>query len=287
MAKWVPNVDASRTVPKARALAENAGRDKIRKEIVDAFSEFAVAEVDIPAVDKEAARYLGVERVRRTVDILNFLSPLLTNPWPPTKNRAYVAPEGARTFLVWAVHPAAGGEFQWSNVIAGSNPLVPGFNPRGAAARKLGVAKVDKLLATDPRSEFEERIVNALAWGGRANVEPRRDMTFLLHAIALEALLTKPTSRSGVTDRLRLRAAHLIGRDAAAKRRVFDRVGQLYDVRSALVHNGDSGVLTDGDLSEMKAVLYAAIRRILTDKRFKNMRTAKEFDDWCDGRILA
>lgn len=136
------------------------------------------------------------------------------------------------------------------------------------------------------RSDLEERVVNALAWAGRATVEPRRDQAFLLYAISLESLLTKPGARAGVTDRLRLRVAHLIGREPATRQRVMALMSTLYDIRSALVHSGDSGALADIDLRTISELVERALTGILTDDRFTAMRDVREFDRWFDAQLL-
>ncbi len=269
----------------AKIAAENATRQTAREELSESFSGHALASVTVRAVDNEAAKHLGIERIRRTVDILNFFAPFLQEL--PRVYRAYLAPEGTRTALVWAAHAIDGGALHSSTPWPAANPHVLGMDVSSPRAIEVGLSRASELLGREGRSDLDDRVVNALAWAGRAFVEPRRDQAFLLYAIALEALLTKPNSRAGVTDRVRLRAAHLIGRGTAMKRRVFALMARLYEIRSALVHSGDSGDLTDSDLKAMAEVVERALTGVLTDERFTRMRTAADFDIWFEGQLLA
>jgi hypothetical protein len=275
-----------RRTKQATVAAENATRVRDRNELTNALSERSVAFVKVLAVDDKAAKHLGVQRLQRSLDALNFFAPFLQER-RTRAYRTYLAPEGARTHLVWAAYPNVGETFHWSERWPGSNPTVFGFDRESDGAKEIGLTRASAIFAADVRSDLEERIVNSLAWAGRARVEPRRDQAFLLNVIALEALLTKPKSRSGVTDRIRLRAAHLIGGLPKTKQRVFELMGRLYDVRSSIVHNGDSGDLTDRDLETISELVNRSLTDVLTDQRFTNMRTAKDFDHWFEKQILA
>jgi len=148
------------------------------------------------------------------------------------------------------------------------------------------LARAHALLASKERGGFEARTVTALVWAGRARAANQRDQAFLFYGIALEALLVKKTNHGGVGDRLRLRAAHLVGLTAEAKRVVYDLIGRLYKSRNALVHTGDASSVTENVLSDMVWLVSRAITRVLSDPLFVAMRSDYEFDSWCDRQLL-
>jgi len=79
---------------------------------------------------------------------------------------------------------------------------------------------------------------------------------------ALEALLTKKEETEGLTYRLALRIANLLGADASSRKVTFKQVKDFYNLRSKIVH----GVILDkkllGRLSELDA-LREVVRRVL------------------------
>jgi Apea-like HEPN len=79
---------------------------------------------------------------------------------------------------------------------------------------------------------------------------------------ALEALLTKKEETEGLTYRLALRIANLLGTEASSRKATFRQVKEFYNLRSKIVH----GVTLDkkllGRLSELDA-LREMVRRVL------------------------
>lgn len=79
---------------------------------------------------------------------------------------------------------------------------------------------------------------------------------------ALEALLTKKEETEGLTYRLALRIANLLGTDASSRKATFRQVKEFYSLRSKIVH----GVTLDkkllGRLSELDE-LREMVRRVL------------------------
>jgi hypothetical protein len=269
---------------KKQMEAEHEVRKSSREEITGLFSPHAGATVKVQAFDAVAARRLAVERVRRTVDVVNFFAPFFHGNH--ARYRAYVAPDGERTNLPWAVRPVDGDTFQWSDASEDEAPVTE-FAPESARAQQVGARRASEILASDAPTDLESRILKALSWAGRAAVETRRDEAFLLYAIALEALLTKPSSRSGVTDRLRLRVTRLLGLLPSTRKEIHDLMGHLYEIRSDLVHSGSSTDLSDSDLKSIRSLVNRALTGVLTDARFSKMRHAHEFERWFEDQMLA
>ena len=128
-------------------------------------------------------------------------------------------------------------------------------------------------------------MLNGLAWAGRAVVEHRREQAFLLYTIALEALLTNAKRRAGITNRLQIRLAHLIAREPEQRKRIAERVSELYATRSAIVHAGDWRELTDLDTAHLRELVEYALTAMLLHPPYVAMKTVTEFERWLDDRV--
>jgi hypothetical protein len=79
---------------------------------------------------------------------------------------------------------------------------------------------------------------------------------------ALEALLTKKEETEGLTYRLSMRTANLLGRDAESRKQIFRDVKSFYHLRSKLVH----GVQLDPKMLNQLRELYSlreTLRKVL------------------------
>ena len=131
------------------------------------------------------------------------------------------------------------------------------------------------------------RVLTGLSWAGRAVMEQRRDQSLVLYTIALEALLAREKDRpGGVTSRFRHDVAHVVGRSFEARKALFAVLGDLYRLRSKIVHAGDSDTIANSDLETLRNVATRALTAMLTESTFTNMGSAQEFDRWLDERLL-
>jgi hypothetical protein len=78
---------------------------------------------------------------------------------------------------------------------------------------------------------------------------------------ALEALLTKPGETEGLSYRLSLRIANLLGRDSTSRKDIFKEVKNFYNLRSRIVHGDlpDDRLLARLNVDSMRETL----RRVL------------------------
>jgi hypothetical protein len=267
-----------------RIDAENKGRSQLVDELVAEFAGHdALATVTVKAVDNTAAGRIGSARIRRAVDIINFFAPFFHERFD--RHRSSVPPDAPRKLPPQVTTPAAGDGFHTTSAW----PLdlaVTMIDLRSPRAVQIGLARASELLGLDAPPDLTQRILNGLAWAGRAVVEHRREQAFILFTIALEALLTNPRQRVGVTDRLRLRTAHLIGPDRASRILVASRMSELYQTRNAIVHAGDWQELTETDLANLREVVELSLTATLTHPRYVSMRGAAEFERWLDERLL-
>jgi len=244
------------------SLASAHGR-RSAEVLSSLFSTGTLARTEIAALDKTAARDLGLAQIEETIDVLNFFGGFFARRSEPS--RAYLAPDGDRRRIAWAVTRPNIANITFNDGIGKPDQPIRRFLLRSREAKRLGVARANELLAETDRTAFEERLVSALAWAGRARVASRVDTAFLYYAIALEALLTKRDTRTGVTNRLRLRAAFVLGKTAEVRKRLSKLVDGLYRLRSELVHGGNARVLSDDDLALMRGLVERTIVTVLCD----------------------
>jgi hypothetical protein len=79
---------------------------------------------------------------------------------------------------------------------------------------------------------------------------------------ALEALLTKKEETEGLTYRLSMRTANLLGHDVEARKSIFREVKSFYNLRSKIVHGTELDAKLLNRLSELDS-LRETLRRVL------------------------
>ena len=150
--------------------------------------------------------------------------------------------------------------------------------------QNLGFSRVANLLGGQ-RNDLEEKIIASIQWAGRATAKIRKEESFLLYAIALESIVLSDNDPIELTYRLRVRVAHLLGDDVESRRDLFTKLGDLYKIRSKMVHSGRYQV-TDADLSLLRRITKTALIRICTRSEFLSMSSPKELAEWFQNRIL-
>jgi hypothetical protein len=127
-------------------------------------------------------------------------------------------------------------------------------------------------------------LVAAVMWAGRASVEERRELGFLLFAIALEAAVLSDGDQRELTYRLGLRVARLLGRNPEQRERLRSDVTRLYAIRSKIVHAGSYEV-TDEHLGRLRSLALRTLIRLLRRRKVWHMKT-KDFGAWLE-RLVA
>ena len=285
VARGLSDFEPRRKVKLERAQAQQRIHERARARIAKGFlGHDAIASVVVGAVDTGAAERIGLHRIRRAVDIINFFEPRFRER-SLDKGRAYVLPDAPRRRPPVVVRAVEGEAFHSRAPWPEDDPvtMIAPDSPRGV---EIGLARASSLVTLERPTDLDDRIVSALAWAGRANVEHRPEQAFLLLAIALEALLTNPQSRTGVSERLRLRTAHLIGTRPAQRKRIAEDVRNLYATRSAIVHGGDWRALTESDLKKLEHLVRYALTAVLTHPPYMAMRSVAELERWLDDRVF-
>ena len=235
------------------------------------------AVVEVKARDFDSATVRARVATRAAVDSVNFFGDLI----PYNHGWLYLPAEGARAHEIAPI-VSSGGQVLLSHTVVG--PVAPfsleNLRKNTRVLRHLLALSALSRIAT--RKTAGEVLLTSFRWAGRASVEPKREQSFLLFAIALEAAAL-PEHNQELTYRLSLRVARLLGRSREQRAEVKKSVAALYDVRSKIVHSGSYEV-TDEDLGRLrwltKTVLLSLLRR-----RSLWRSSPNELDTWIEGLV--
>lgn len=246
-------------------------------EVGAAFHTTTIAKLVVRATDGEAARALAGQRLRQTLDVLDFIGPTLEAPYlEPTA--AFQSIEGPGASAIVAVGPQ---HVDYTGIDYNVRLRELPRTQRRTRLERL----IHELLRIAAPNRLQTRLVNAIAWAGRANVERRRDQAFLMKMIALESALTMSEGRNTPTERLRARVAQIVGGSLSDRRAVFERMMLLYQIRSSIVHSGTSE-LTDTIMKEISALTRRAIEALLTSRAFSRMTQESQLERWFEDQTL-
>lgn len=276
--------------PEARASEETVERDRLKRSrsrarLVSEFSKGWTATLRASAFDQKAASSLALNEIRTSVEVINFFLPFLEKV--PDSTRVIIPPETNRLPILNIAYPSRGEGFHKNQDF--SHRRLPAKIPdiRSGRAKEVGMARVSDMLGKPSRTDLEERIVTAISWAGRANIELHRETSFLYCVISLETLLAKEGARGGVTERIKRRVSNLLGRSPKVKEIAYDEMGSLYGIRSRIVHAGYSAGLTDVEFNQVRRLCQHAITAILTHEDYKDMSLVRELEDWLDQKEAA
>jgi Apea-like HEPN len=253
---------------KESATAEDHLRKRKRDEVV--------AQVTVEAVDSDAALANALREVQRTLDMVNFF---INNDYPP----------------LYGVH------LPWER--QGTNEQFIGFSKRHTVVQhsmtgafiKFDIRLVNKdarfkraseLLAARKPNTFQQRLLSALQWAGRASSQERFDQSFLFYAISLENLLLGNKNKAELSYRLSVHGAHLIGTDELTRNTISRNLVALYQLRSDLVHAG-SAEISDLDLAMIRRYAKYGVYRLLSDDTFYSMEKEERLDEFFKSKVLA
>ena len=92
--------------------------------------------------------------------------------------------------------------------------------------------------SSSSRSDLEKSIIMAVRWIGLGMDEEVVSDKFLKYAIALEGLLITRGEKGDKTDPISKRTAFILGTNVSECLNIISEVKLLYDIRSAIVHQG-------------------------------------------------
>ncbi|MEK6209380.1 MAG: hypothetical protein AABM64_03255 [Pseudomonadota bacterium] len=235
------------------------------------------AVVEVKARDFDSAMVRARVATRAAVDSVNFFEDLI----PYNHGWLYLPAEGARAREIAAI-VSSEGQVLLSHAKVG--PIAPfsleNLRKDPRVLRQLLALSALSRIAT-PKTAGEV-LLTSFRWAGRASVEPKREQSFLLFAIALEAAAL-PVRNQEITYRLSLRVARLLGRSRERRAEVTKSVADLYSVRSKIVHSGSYEV-TDEDLGRLRWLTKTVLLRLLR-RRSLWKSSPHELDRWIEGLV--
>jgi hypothetical protein len=242
----------------------------------------AIAEVD--ALEWGGAHARALQSIRLVVDMINFFSDVIRY------NQAHLSLPGDGHKERRVIGQLLGGRDGWtgyslpSEWVGGLGDLSLEKLRDPAARHYAAFAHLDGLLQRD-HNALEDQLIASIQWAGRGTVAARREEAFLLYAIALESLVLADQDHLELGHRLRQRVAHLLGRTLEDRLRLQKTVGDLYGIRSRIVHSGEYQV-SDADLGMMRWLCKASLLRACESEEIRDLSGTDELRQWFDKLLL-
>lgn len=236
------------------------------------------------AYDPKAAQRNALREIRACIDILNFYSDLI----PDTKGFIYM-PGEADCYQIIIPSIDTREKPKWTISYETAGPIIPvsiELLLKSEANEGLGFSRLRDLVSK-PRSEYEDRLLTAVRWAGKATVltyQDRMEDAFLHYMIALETIIV-PEKESEINYQLSIRMAHLMASTATYRKDVAREVRVLYGVRSAIAHSG-SFEIKNTDLATIRRLTKNCLVHLLRDEPFSQMKTIDELRNWFEDRIF-
>ncbi len=266
-----------------KSISKMAYARLYRKQLQRHFSSGAVAWIQVKAHDAEIARTKAGQILDLALETLNFWS-LVVHP-RGLRARAYRPGNGTQWVHTFSLSVERNQRFQIDLGSSGSWDFFDLASLSGDQATSTGLTRFSQILRQTKPNAFEERLIAAVRYAGRASTQEIREESFLQHAIALECLLGDKETNE-ITYKLATRCAHLIGTTPDKRKEIASDIKKLYGVRSKIVHSGRTD-MTDLQLSKLRVYVRLALIGVLIGKEFEEIKTVEQWIEWFDSKILA
>lgn len=233
--------------------------------------------VKVGARDFDSAAIRARVAIRAAIDSINFFDELV----PYNHGWLYLPSEGASALEIAPI-VSSDGQVLLPHKVVGPLAHFSLENLRKNREVLRQVQSLSLLSRTVAPKTAGEVLLTAVRWAGRASVEPRREQSFLLFAIALETVAL-PQHSQELTYRLSLRVSTLLGRTYAQRADIRKAVSDFYAVRSKIAHSGSYEV-TDEDLGRLRWITKAVLLELLR-RRGLWKRSVKSFDTWLEEQV--
>ena len=239
------------------------------------------ARIFVETYDIDMARQMAREIIGAHLDIINFYNDLI--PFS-TGQFLYLPGEACSTTTL---------SFARENAPHASKNVVFCINRAGPFEISLpsivnssqkyhtGLTRIIDLLQKD-RSEYEDKLLLALRWAGKASVsfvQGHKADAVIKFVIALETILLLRND-SKKTKRLCSRAAALLAIDGADPKSAYNELVQLYDNRGDMVHAGFMENVSDASLARLRYIAKYCLVTLLEREPFCQMSQYTELNDW-------
>jgi len=239
------------------------------------------ASIFVETYDTDIARQMAREIIGAHLDIINFYNDLV--PYS-TGQFLYLPGEANSTTVVSFTRENAprvsenvGICFNVAGPFEISLPLIVNSSQK----YHTGFMRVIDLLKKD-RSEYEEKLLLALRWAGKASVsfvQGHKADAVIKFVIALETILLRRRSKQK-TQKLCSRAAALLATNGTDPKSVYDEFITLYDNRGDMVHAGFIDNVSDASLEKLRYITKSCLLTLLEGEPFCKMTQDNELNDW-------
>ena len=250
----------------------------IISESIESFSNPQFVCITVNAFEHNSAEDKGRDEIERSLYVLNFCNhAVLRQKTKPVTLVQDSFTDSSVCFTLNEQNSEFKGKIQF--------PYSPFPILSLLKTNRILVSKIDKLIQKNNRNDIEERLVSAMQWVGRSLIVQLKGDAFLFNAIALESLIMEESPEFELGYRLKIRIAHLVGKDTSQRMEIIEQVSRLYGIRSKIVHRGKYEV-TDIDVQQIQRLATICILRILLEDPFSSMTKHKEIVDWFNEQLL-
>lgn len=237
------------------------------------------ARITVRAIDQESAITVAESEVDHQLAVLN----ALCADAPPSLIRVHRGqPENPFRHAVVRAKKVLDADH---SMVFGSRTIgieLPRLSLEGQIKARGGIHVNGLLLRQD---SFAQRVATGFAIAGAGCVEREPQLSFLLFAIALESTVLGAHAKTEIAYQLSARLVHLFGGTGAKRQQLRKRVNDLYQIRSNIVHKGDSDITRD-DLLRIWRTCMHALTVLATGPKFSQMTSSEDLDRWFEDRLL-
>jgi len=260
------NAAKSRMVGEFRLSENETGLRTMVDEELDSLLNVVCAEVAVSAVDGTRAEEIGTEMIETALDVLRFyqLSSLVPHPFF-AKN--YFGIKGnlhrdMTSFLMFEDYTNIKSCACSHHARGPMRPFTIAQNElKGMVTDNLHVVSDILMKSEKSRTNFERDLVAAIHFCSLSLREGSIAEMFVSSVIALEALMLD--EHEAITDNLAERVALIVGKDLDERKWLFAEMKRLYQIRSSIVHSGNTDIRLSDLLFLQKQIVYRCIVNLL------------------------
>lgn len=221
---------------------------------------------NIVAIDKIKAEYIFFERIEQFINTMLYCIP---NCSTQNENITYRCSRADVKLI--SVNKDSGDKYSSRK----NNTLM---NPLYDLSEKLFEFNNQRLLFENidkkNLNKLEQRVQMSVNWFGLSLRNNNLIQRYTYLSIALETLLSSKTNGlmdRGITYRLREFAAFLYSDDKIERKKIYDKINELYAIRSEISHSGKSDSIKYKDYIELLDIVHRVITaaRSLIEKGLK------------------
>lgn len=153
-----------------------------------------------------------------------------------------------------------------------SSELISGVEPQRLA--------LDHAMNPRNSSDLYRKFLDALKWFADGLYEEEPHQRLVKHVVALETLTSSPDRRNEGSHTFGSRASLLFSDDVTVRRRARKIFAELYDIRSAIVHDGMVDVERERPW-QAEELAHKTLLGFLSNSTTNGWKTFDDFADWC------